>query len=466
MSWTFETLGNATIQIARDGKPVLVTDPWLQGSAYFGSWELERPLSDRQRQNAIGSRYVWFSHGHPDHFHPDSVQLLDRTSAILIPDHYEPELARALREWGFSPRILPNKQWVPLEDGLKVLCVANENMDAIVAFEVDGALLLNKNDSPFCGENCFFRNLVAQYETNYLFALCAFDADMINIVDTNQQSVIGPPSERKPGTVFSVGQTARYLGARTFCCSSSQHVYARPDSAWANDYRITWAVMQKLWPADDIRLVPPYSTVEIRSGTLLHTDADEVADPSTRVRPDAGEDWSAKLSEEEWARVDGFARQFETLRRWQDFIAFNVGGETRTVLLSSKAERTRPQKRVGVTFHVPRGSLLETVDYGYFDDLLIGNFMKTELHGMQLYPLFSPRVAKLGGNAKVFTASQLNAFRWHYFRRSPLAFLRYRADIAWNAFIEPAIRRAARRTGLFDALKSLRGRIVGRPRTL
>ena len=33
----FETIGNATL-IAYDGNPVLVTDPWIRGGAYFGSW--------------------------------------------------------------------------------------------------------------------------------------------------------------------------------------------------------------------------------------------------------------------------------------------------------------------------------------------------------------------------------------------------------------------------------------------
>src|SRR4051794_31492460 len=33
----FDTIGNATL-IAYDGGPVLATDPWLDGPAYFGSW--------------------------------------------------------------------------------------------------------------------------------------------------------------------------------------------------------------------------------------------------------------------------------------------------------------------------------------------------------------------------------------------------------------------------------------------
>lgn len=470
MSWTFKSLGNAMIQVLKDDVPVLVTDPWLFGSAYFDSWQLERPLSEAELEQARASRYVWFSHGHPDHFHIPSIETLRPSSVMLLPDHYNQEMAVALTERGFTHRILPQKQFVTLEPGLRVLCVANENMDAILAIEVDGVLLLNKNDSPFCGEDRFFRNLVRGYDRSYLFALCAFDADMINVFDERMAPLIGPPMERKPGTIWAVARTAKALGVSAFCCSSSQHVYARPDSAWANSYRITWPEIRRLWPEPDLPLYPPYSHVEVASGRLLHTDAEDVADPDSVIRPEALEDWSAPLTAEEWSRVERFARQFETLKHWQDFIGFTVGGETRVFRLSGKPlpkgqnGQEQSTQGKGVIFHVPRKSLLETIEYGYFDDLLIGNFMKTQLFGMRLYPMFSPRVAKLGGNAKVFTARQLWAFRRHYFVKAPVAFCRYRLDIVQTSLVMPMLRTAFRAVGLFDLAKRLRQKVVGAPR--
>lgn len=467
MSWSFETLGNAMIQVFEDGRPVLVTDPWLVGSAYFGSWELERPLTERQLGNAQGSPFVWFSHGHPDHFHPESLERLDRSTLMLLPDQYDPELARTLTEMGFKYRTLPDKQWVTLQGGLRVLCVGNENMDAIIAIDAGGVLLLNKNDSPFCGEDRFFRQLVRAYQTSYLLALCAFDADMINTYDSDMKPLIGGPAERKPGTVWSVARTAEYLGVTAFCCSSSQHVYARPDSAWANDYRITWDDIRRLWTSRTVQLIGPYSTVDLATGTVAAADSPPTAPPETRVHATTGEDdWNARLSAAEWQDVERFARQFETLRRWQDFVAFTVGGETRRFLIRRSARNKAPAELVGVNFHVPRASLLDTVKYGYFDDLLIGNFMKTQLFNMELYPHFSPLVAKLGGNAKVFTNRQLLQFRWHYFRRSPEAFLRYRWQLFGHATLMPLARRWAARLGLFDTLKLLRAKVVGAPKSI
>jgi hypothetical protein len=464
MTWQFETLGNAMIQVLRAGEPILVTDPWLFGDAYFGSWELERPLSEIQLDHARRSKFVWFSHGHPDHFHMPSVETLPRDAIILLPDHYDDEIRRSLIELGFTTRILPQKTWVPLGDGLRVLCVANENMDAILAIDAGGTLLLNKNDSPFCGEDRFFRTMVSKFERSYLLALCAFDADMINTFDQNMRPLIDPPEDRKPGTIWATAKIAEYLGVQNYCCSSSQHVYARPDSAWANEYRITWPDMRRLWTADSIRLVAPFSLVDLPSGTIVSTDCDDVRDPATRIIPEREEDWNARLSEDEWTKVKRFALQFETLRRWQDFIGFNVGGDTRIFQLRGGSAGKPMDRQVGAVFHVPRGSLIDTVTYGYFDDLLIGNFMKTQLFNMRLYPLFTPRVAKLGGNAKVFTAKDLRRFRLHYLRLSPLAFIRYRTQLIIQYFVIPAIREHARALGLFPLLKHLKRRLVGAPR--
>jgi len=62
----FETIGNATL-ICHDREPVLVTDPWIEGSAYFGSWKLSHRIPEAQFDAIKRIKYAWFSHGHPDH---------------------------------------------------------------------------------------------------------------------------------------------------------------------------------------------------------------------------------------------------------------------------------------------------------------------------------------------------------------------------------------------------------------
>ena len=70
----FETIGNATLTIF-DDKPVLTTDPWLDGKPYFESWTHAYKIPNHQKDN-IKSDYIWLSHGHPDHIDPDSRNIL------------------------------------------------------------------------------------------------------------------------------------------------------------------------------------------------------------------------------------------------------------------------------------------------------------------------------------------------------------------------------------------------------
>lgn len=455
MGMSFETFGNAIVQFREDRRPVLTTDPWLVGTCYFGSWGFERPPTDEQIRSVQESPFVWISHGHPDHLHHESLKLLDPSrTRILLPDHYEPEIDRAMKGMGFATTILAYRKWYRLGDRIRVMCLDNENQDGILVVEAGDALIVNLNDSPLCGEGAFLRDLIRRHRNDktYLLGLCSIDADMINIVDESGRSLAGPPEQRKRGAIWGVAVKAAQLGAKHWCCSSSQHKYVRSDSAWANPYRIGWADMQKHWIRPEVRLVQPYVTVDLESGAIA--DTPWVPSEEPQVAGTGGDDWSATLSAEEWIRVERFVRKFEIIQDRIDFIEFVVGGERRRVPLKGGMPSRQPELR-GIVFHVPAQSLMETIEYGYFDDLLIGNFMKTELVNTKLYPHFSKQVAKIGGNAKVFTKQQLRDFQRRYLRRSPAAFLRTRLEEAWYFDVMPSLRAASESLGIKPAMKML-----------
>jgi hypothetical protein len=200
MSLTFETLGNATVQFIADGKPVLATDPWLKGTCYFGSWALDHPLNDQQIRNVQQSQYIWISHGHPDHLHHESLEVIPRSAKILIPDHYSRGIYDFLAGLGFCVAVLRYRTWVRLHPELEVLCIDNENQDAILVARFGNALIVNLNDSPFFGERRFLRNMVKHHPNDRVFVLqlCSIDADMRNFVDETGQRTIPAPEELKP----------------------------------------------------------------------------------------------------------------------------------------------------------------------------------------------------------------------------------------------------------------------------
>jgi hypothetical protein len=86
MDLGFETIGNACL-ICHDKGPVLATDPWIKGSAYFGSWTTSHVIPEEQLAHVKACKYLWISHGHPDHLSPESLEEL-RDKEILLPDHF------------------------------------------------------------------------------------------------------------------------------------------------------------------------------------------------------------------------------------------------------------------------------------------------------------------------------------------------------------------------------------------
>jgi hypothetical protein len=79
----FETIGNATVTVF-DDKPILTTDPWVYGNPYFGSWCHKYLIPKEQLDNIKNSKYIWLSHGHPDHIDPESLNLFKNNKKIII----------------------------------------------------------------------------------------------------------------------------------------------------------------------------------------------------------------------------------------------------------------------------------------------------------------------------------------------------------------------------------------------
>ena len=380
---------------------------------------------------------------------------------MLLPDHYHDEIAVSMRERGFEVTVLPYRKWLRLSPEVEVMCMDNLNQDGVLVVRAGAALLVNINDSPIDGESNFLRRLVQQHpnDKTYLFALCAFDADMFNFVDPDGTSIVGPPEERKPGVVWSVARKAAQLGVKNFCCSSSQHVYVRADTIWANPYRITWPDIQKYWSRPEVQLIEAFVSVDLATDEITRNHPSQTSDISQITDRCGADDWSETLSEVEWGRVEAFFRRFEMMWDYMDFVAVTVGGETR--------QFDKPggvgAKPAGLNLFVPRHSLLETLQWGYIDDLLIGNFMKVNLTNTALYPRFTPIVAKVGGNAKVFNRAQYRCFLWRYWRRNPAGTFAYLWAVEWNHVYLPWLRDTAEKINIKPLLKRIYRGLIGDP---
>src|SRR5262249_36303921 len=78
----------------------IATDPWFEGSAYCGQWNVfPKPVNPAILND---SNVILYSHGHEDHFHPPSVGKLPKAARVLYPYTWYGGIQPYLRELGFQ----------------------------------------------------------------------------------------------------------------------------------------------------------------------------------------------------------------------------------------------------------------------------------------------------------------------------------------------------------------------------
>lgn len=420
MDLGFDTIGNATL-IAYDRGPVLVTDPWVEGDAYFGSWTLSHEIPEEQLAAIKRARFVWFSHGHPDHLNAGSLPHF-RGKQILLPDHHGGRIRGDLEREGYRVRVLEDRVWTRLSDRVRVLCIPDYNQDAILLINVGGTLVVNLNDASDRGWGTFVRRTVKQFEKSYLLSLCNYgDADMMNFHD-EAGGFIEPAAAHKWPIGALINEKLRTYGTKGFIPFSSLHRYQRTDSVWANRYCAEREDYAKGFDPSGGALLPAFIRFDVTKGEYEEIDPPE-RPLVLREAKEFGDDWDEPLERDEVKLAAAYFRSVEHLGTFLDFVNVRVGNKDHVIELTARNFDR------GVTFEAPRNSLVQALRYEVFDDLLIGNFMRTTLHGrwpkVSLYPDFTPYVAKYADNGRAKTREQLDAYFKAYRRRAPLDYVRH-----------------------------------------
>jgi len=410
-----KTVGNATL-IAYDQIPVLATDPWFgdEDDAFFGSWGLSHRIPAAERTDIQKAKYIWFSHGHPDHLNPRSIERL-RHLSILLPDHVGSRIRNDLEAQGYDVKTLPDSRWVQLSKRIKVFCCPDYIQDAVLLVDVGGRLFIDMNDADARAHLRVIRSIAREFRYSYLLRLSGYgDAGMINFFDPNGNRI-----ERKVDPLVGrwLALYARRVGAKSVIPFSSFHRFQREDSAWANRYTTP---LSAYWDGFDERLaefIAPFVSIDCASGEILNLDPPEA--PFSLHKPEEfGDSWSDELGGDDKRVLDDYFRRKEMLHDMLGFVRFSVGGKSHTIDLGGPRDR-------GITFAVPRNSLMTAVTHKVFDDLTGGNFMKTTLHNLEsLYdsrslssPNFNAIVGKWGDNGGAETKSQLKSYLAEYSSR-------------------------------------------------
>jgi len=299
-----------------------------------------------------------------------------------------------------------------------VLCIADEGQDAVLLVDVDGRLVVNLNDAQDRGWGALVKRVIRAFPRSFLLRLSGYgDADMINFVD-EQGAPVPSLAQLRRESGFEVGadvaRMAETFGVDHFVPFSSFHRYQRTDSVWANAWTTPVADYGRGFRSSRVELLPAFVRYDCTTDSWEGIDPPPA--PDVAYAPaEFGDDWSTSLDGDDVLALTRYFGAIERLARSLDRIVFRVGGEEHGIELGGRVTGR------AITFAAPRASLMRAVEWEIFDDLLIGNFMQTTLHGRWptsgLYPDFTPFVTKYADNGRARTDDELRAYFAEYRRR-------------------------------------------------
>src|SRR5439155_11984556 len=164
--------------------------------------------------------------------------------------------------------------------------------------------------------------------------------------------------------------------------------------------------------SDRSRMLSEYIRYDVTADCVTRLNPAPV--PGHIVEPEAfGDRWQDCLDAGEKAAVGRYFQSIHGLSAVVDYVEVRVGGETTRVELAARRFDR------GVTFELPRQSLMTAVRYEVFEDLFIGNFMKTTYHGEGEFRFgsFINRL-KWADNGRARSAEELAAYLAEYRRRA------------------------------------------------
>jgi CMP-N-acetylneuraminate monooxygenase len=89
---------HATLELSYRHTSILF-DPWLEGSAYYGAWDLyPKPLVSAED---IVVNAIVITHPHPDHFHLQTLKKFDKSIPVFYPEFPSQIIEKGLDELGF-----------------------------------------------------------------------------------------------------------------------------------------------------------------------------------------------------------------------------------------------------------------------------------------------------------------------------------------------------------------------------
>lgn len=123
----------------------LLFDPWIQGPAFKGQWYLyPKPVG---KEKALHARHILLTHGHEDHMHRPSLELLDKSAKVWFPFQWREGIDGYMKHLGFEQvEEAVTMRTYAVGPDMRITYLAY-SLESIVIIESEGLVVVNINDA-------------------------------------------------------------------------------------------------------------------------------------------------------------------------------------------------------------------------------------------------------------------------------------------------------------------------------
>ncbi len=378
---TIETIGHASLVIRDDqNKPVLLTDPWLIGSVYWRSWWLQNYPTDKEIEDLKDVKYCYVTHEHPDHYHTASIRKLGKKPTYISPLLPQDNISSFLGSQGNKTKSLKPFTWYKLEENISILSIPLLNDDSCLIIDTPKAVIINLNDAkPAKKQLARLREFISKnLSGKKIVVLSSYSpASIVNSFRKNSEYV---SIKDKSKYIEYLNGIVDVLNADYFIPFASQVIFYRPDSHWANEYKVSYDDINKGWKAKKTKLLPPYSKLDLSSFEHNFIKPENYNhDPEwikEKVEKHMQQEANVNITDEDIKKIE------KKMRSQRMFLALlfpkGIG------FITNKREFTfKPwtgkiteglSKNHGFAIKVPDQALKDAIEYGHFGDLGITMF--------------------------------------------------------------------------------------------
>lgn len=418
----FLTYGNATILSFDESHPVLATDPWIDGTCYFGSWSLPVLPSKSLIRDLASTKYVWFSHGHPDHLHiPSLKKYFSSDTIVLLPDHYGSRIFRDLSGAGFLCQKLISGKTYTLSKNIKITCLPDYYQDAILILQIgDNCTVLNLNDSQSILQRKKVLPFTINTSDNFALKLVNFgDADVLTYCDNDWNIIPPPPKHAQAPLGISYTSLLKKWNCNMTSPFSSAHIYSHRDTLWISSLVASAEDHFEGFDQSVGLFIPQYFYYDASARSITpisYPNSKKVVDGL--IQCSIQEQIQSNFKRKDIDVATSYFQQVRRLRHRYKSLTF-YGPE------NSFSIDLNPDADLVAEFAYPPHLVIKSIKSRTFDNLLISNLGKVRLSmpTCRLHPSFSIPVTRLGDNAGCYSKQQISRYRSHYLRIYKLNFL-------------------------------------------